>query len=49
MRVSRLVSAPNWRYAIGEILLIVVDVSIALAASSWYEGRLERRNEVMVK
>jgi hypothetical protein len=48
MRVSRLVSAPNWRYAIGEILLIVVDVSIALAASSWYEGRLERRNEVMV-
>ena len=48
MRVSRLVSAPNWRYAIGEIILIVVGVSIALAGTSWYEGRVERRNEILV-
>jgi len=48
MRLSRLVSAPNWRYALGEIVLIVVGVSIALAASSWYEGRQERRDEILV-
>ena len=45
MRVSRLVSASNWRYAIGEVLLIVVGVSIALAASSWYENRQLRGDE----
>ena len=48
MRVSRLVSAPNWRYAVGEVALIVVGVTIALAATSWYEGRQERRDEVLV-
>jgi len=48
MRVSRLVSAPNWSYAIGEVVLIVVAVTIALAATSWYEGRQERRDEVLI-
>ena len=48
MRVSRLVSAPNWRYAVGEVVLIVVGVTIALAATSWYEGRQERRDEILV-
>ena len=48
MRASRLVSAPNWRYAIGEVFLIVVGVTIALAATSWYEGRQERRVEVLI-
>jgi hypothetical protein len=48
MRVSRLVSAPNWRYAIGEVALIVVGVTIALAGTSWYEGRQERRDEILV-
>jgi len=48
MRVSRLVSASNWRYAIGEVFLIVVGVTIALAATSWYEGRQERGNELLV-
>lgn len=48
MRVSRLVSAANWRYAVGEVFLIVVGVTIALAATSWYEGRQERRDEVLV-
>jgi hypothetical protein len=35
----------NWRYAIGEVLLIVIGVSIALAANSWYEDRKERQAE----
>jgi len=48
MRVSRLVSATNWRYAIGEVFLIVVGVTIALAATSWYEGRQEQRDEILV-
>ena len=48
MRASRLVSAPNWRYAVAEVGLIVVAVTIALAATSWYEGRQERRDEVLV-
>jgi len=48
MRVSRLVSAPNWRYAVGEIVLIVVGVTIALAGTSWYEGRQDRCDEIMV-
>ena len=48
MRVSRLASAPNWRYAIGEIALIVIGVTIALAATSWYEARQERQDEILV-
>ena len=48
MRLSRLVSAPNWRYAVGEVALIVVGVTIALAGTSWYEGRQERRDEVLI-
>ena len=35
----------NWRYAIGEVLLIVIGISIALAANSWYENRKERAEE----
>ncbi len=48
MRLSRLVSAPNWRYAVGEVVLIVVGVTIALAATSWYEGRQDRRDELLI-
>jgi hypothetical protein len=48
MRFSRLVSAPNWRYAVGEVVLIVVGVTIALAATSWYEGRQDRRDELLI-
>ena len=48
MRLSRLVSAPNWRYAVGEVILIVVGVTIALAATSWYEGRQDRRDELLI-
>jgi hypothetical protein len=36
----------NWRYTLGELLLIVIGVSIALAVSSWYEDQIDRRTEV---
>ena len=48
MRVSRLVSAENWQYAVGEVVLIVVGITIALAANSWYEQQRERRDEILV-
>jgi len=35
----------NWTYAIGEVLLIVIGVSIALGVNAWYEHRLDRINE----
>jgi hypothetical protein len=37
----------NWAYALGEVLLIVVGVSIALAASSWYNNWKDRLDEHM--
>ena len=46
MRGSRIVSALNWRYAVGEVLLIVIGVSIALAANSWWEDRKAREEEL---
>lgn len=45
MRMSRFASAADWRYAAGELVLIVIGVSIALAATSWYEDSEERRDE----
>ena len=48
MRIGRIASLANWRYAVGEILLIVIGVSIALAATSWYEQRLDRDDEIQL-
>jgi len=48
MRIGRVASVANWRYAVGEILLIVIGVSIALATTSWYEQRLNRRDEIQI-
>ena len=45
MRISNLLHATNWRYAVGELFLIVIGVSIALAATSWYEGQQDRKFE----
>ena len=42
---SNLVGAANWKYAIGEVLLIFVGIMLALAANSWYENRSERQDE----
>ena len=48
MRVPTIVSASGWRYAVGELLLIVLGVTIALAATSWYEARQEQSNERLI-
>lgn len=45
MRGRALIESISWKYAIGEVLLIFVGVSIALAATSWYEERRERAEE----
>ncbi len=36
----------NWRYALSEVLLIIVGVTIALAGTAWYEGKQKRREEI---
>lgn len=46
MRSGRLLEAVNWRYALGELVLIFVGITLALAASAWYENRQERKEEV---
>lgn len=46
MRPSRIISSANWKYALGEILLIVVGVTLALMATTWYESRQERKDEL---
>ena len=45
MRLSNIVRSRSWSYAIGELFLIVIGVSMALAGTSWYEGQQNRRNE----
>ena len=45
MRLTRTIKTMNWRYAIGEVFLIVVGISIALGANAWWENRLERLEE----
>jgi hypothetical protein len=45
MHVSNIVGARDWRYAFGELILIVIGVSMALAASSWYDGQQDRKRE----
>ena len=46
MRPSRILSSANWKYALGEVLLIVVGVTLALMATSWYESARERKDEL---
>ncbi|MGD8278184.1 MAG: DUF6090 family protein [Gemmatimonadota bacterium] len=36
----------DWRHAAGELVLIVVGILIALAASEWQNDRAERRTEI---
>lgn len=45
MRQSRILSSANWKYALGEVSLIVVGVTLALMATSWYESSQERKDE----
>jgi len=46
MRIFGTAKEFNWKYAVGEVLLIVVGVSIALATNSWYENRQLRSDEI---
>ena len=46
MRLTRVFRAVSWRAALGELVLIVAGVSIALAASEWYERRQQQDDEV---
>lgn len=38
--------ANYWRYAVGEVVLIVVGILFALAVSEWQADRVERRTEL---
>ncbi len=44
-RPSRIVNALNWRYALGELVLIVLGILIALAISDWNDGRIRQAQE----
>ncbi len=48
VRASRIIRATNWKYAVGEIFLIVVGITLALMATSSYENWQERRYESLV-
>jgi hypothetical protein len=45
MRPSKIVRAVNWQHAIGELVLIVVGILIALYISDWNDQRLQRIEE----
>ena len=38
-------NALNWRYALGELVLIVLGILIALAISDWNDGRIRQAQE----
>ncbi len=46
MRVSRISGAVNWRYAVGEVLLIAVGIFVALQASEWQTRKTEHLTEL---
>lgn len=48
MRIGKLFGAVNWRYALGELALIFVGITLALAASAWYEDQQERQEEISI-
>ena len=43
--LSRIVRATNWKYALGEIALIFIGITLALAANTWYEDRQDQGDE----
>lgn len=46
MRPTHLVRAVNWRHALGEVVLIVIGILIALAISDWNDRRIQRTEEL---
>jgi hypothetical protein len=45
VEVPKIIESHGWRSALRELALIVVGVSIALAAGAWYDERRERADE----
>jgi len=45
-RLGKIVRAANWKYAAGELILIVAGILIALGLDSWHDLRVEHREEV---
>ncbi len=45
MRPEKLIHSLNWRYAMGELLLIILGILIALAISDWNDRRLQHQQE----
>ena len=41
----RIFRATNWKYAVGEIALVFVGITLALLANSWYEDSKNRKEE----
>ena len=37
-----------FKYAIGEILLVVIGILIALQINNWNEKRIQKRNEIVL-
>jgi hypothetical protein len=46
MRLAKLLAAANWKYALVEVALIVVGVTIALWADAWVTSRGDRAQEL---
>ena len=46
MRPSRILKAVNWQHAVGELVLIVAGILIALAISDWNDRRIQRQGEL---
>jgi len=45
-RPAKVVRAVNWRHGMGELLLIVAGILIALAISDWNDSRVQREQEI---
>lgn len=44
-QIRRLLLVANWKHALGEFMLIVAGVLVALAANAWWEGQKDRERE----
>lgn len=47
-RISRLVHAVSWKHALGEVVLIFVGITLALALNSWANDRDRRSEQVFL-
>jgi len=48
MRISRILNSVSWKHAVGEVLLIVIGITIALSVNSWWEDKQDRRAEALI-